>query len=177
MFPIHFNPCYSIKLQIFLLLPPINISKKRLGCSERIKKTTEHLRFSSKSSSLKERYVFLQGAKVELGFHHCHHISPFVTTSTYLYIHHIHTPTIFHHTSTTYIGPHTCTSWFDCMTRFSGSVVWLYNICLQVCMSCLPIYELHISLLVIGWEREGTMLLCLMPKIPHILSEEKRHTS
>jgi hypothetical protein len=97
--------------------------------------------------------VFLQGAKVELGFHHCHHISPFVTTSTYLYIHHIHTPTIFHHTSTTYIGPHTCTSWFDHMTHFSGSMVWLYNICLQVCMNCLPTYELHISLLVIGWER------------------------
>jgi hypothetical protein len=122
MFPIHFNPCYSIKLQIFLLLPPINISKKRLGCSERKKKKrkrtnvlikkllSEHPRFSSKSSSSKERYVFLQGAKVELGFHHCHHISPFVTTSTYLCIHHIHTPTIFHHTSTTYIGPHTCTS-------------------------------------------------------------------
>jgi hypothetical protein len=109
MFPIHFNPCYSIKLQIFLLLPPINISKKRLGCSEK-KLLFEHPRFSSKSSSSKERYVFLQGEKVELGFHHCHHISPFVTTSTYLYIHHIHTPTIFHHTSTTYIGPHTCTS-------------------------------------------------------------------
>jgi hypothetical protein len=121
MFSIHFNPGYSIKLQIFILLPPINISKKRLGCSERKKKKnkrkranvpikkllSEHPRFSSKSSSSKERYVFLQGAKVELGFHHCHHISPCVTTSTYLYIHHIHTPTIFHHTSTTYIGPHT----------------------------------------------------------------------
>jgi hypothetical protein len=38
MFPIHFNPCYSIKLQIFLLLPLINISKKWLGCFERKKK-------------------------------------------------------------------------------------------------------------------------------------------
>jgi hypothetical protein len=25
--------------------------------------------------------------------------------------------------------PHTCTSWFDCMTHFSRSIVWLYNIC------------------------------------------------
>jgi hypothetical protein len=28
-----------------------------------------------------------------------------------------------------YIGSHTCTSWFDCMPRFSGSMVWLCNIC------------------------------------------------
>jgi hypothetical protein len=33
MLSICFIPCYIIKLQISLLIPPINISKKRLGCS------------------------------------------------------------------------------------------------------------------------------------------------
>jgi hypothetical protein len=33
--------------------------------------------------------------------------------------------------------------------------------------------QLHISLIVIGREREGMMLLCLMQKIPQILREEK----
>jgi len=33
-------------------------------------------------------------------------------------------------------------------------------------MSYLLTYELHISLIVTGLEREGTMLLCFIPKIP-----------
>jgi hypothetical protein len=37
--------------------------------------------------------------------------------------------------------------WLYDWTHFSGSMVWLYNICLQVCMRYLPTYELHISLL------------------------------
>jgi hypothetical protein len=119
--------------------------------------------------------MFLQGKKSRIRLSPLPSYIPF-HNHFYLFIHPPYSyPTIFHHTSTTYIGPHTCTSWFDCMTHFSGSVVWLYNICLQVCMSCLPTYELYISLLVIGWEREGTMLLCLMPKIPHILREERMH--
>jgi hypothetical protein len=66
--------------------------------------------------------------------------------------------------------------WLYGWTHSSGSIVWLCNKCLQVCISCLPTYELNISLLVVGWEREGTMLLCLIPKIPYILREERRHT-
>jgi hypothetical protein len=40
------------------------------------------------------------------------------------------------------------------MTWFFRSIIWLYNICPQVCMSCLPTYELHISHLDLRWERE-----------------------
>jgi hypothetical protein len=108
MLSICFIPCYLIKLQISLLLSPINISKKRLGCSEKkrekenkrkrthvpMKKMIERPKFFPKSSNLKERYVFLQGAKVELGYHYCHHISPFHNDF-------LHTSTIFAPTITT----------------------------------------------------------------------------
>jgi hypothetical protein len=60
--------------------------------------------------------------------------------------------------------PYTCISWFDYITCFSRSMVWLCNKCLQVCFSCLSTYELHISLLDVGWEREGIMLLFLNTK-------------
>jgi hypothetical protein len=51
-----------------------------------------------------------------------------------------------------YIGPHTCTSWFDCMPYFSGSMVWLCNICWS------SMYRLSLHLwtpykpIDIGWE-------------------------
>jgi hypothetical protein len=46
------------------------------------------------------------------------------------------------------------------MTRFSRSMVSLYDICcLSMYMLFLSTYELHISLLVVGWEREGTMII------------------
>jgi hypothetical protein len=55
---------------------------------------------------------------VELGFHHFHHV--------YL---------------------HTCTSWFDCMTRSSLDLRFDFTIyALQVYIHCLHTYELHISL-------------------------------
>jgi hypothetical protein len=116
---------------------------------------------------------FFKGAKVELGIHHPFTPS-FLHTSTIITIYHYHPIS----TQPIYLGPHTCTSWFDCMAGLIPLDPWFdYAIyVLQVCMSCLPTYELHISLLVVGWEREGTMLLCLMPKIPHILREERRHT-
>jgi hypothetical protein len=65
-------------------------------------------------------------------------------------------------------------------------IVWLISLdplfdftiyALQVCMHYLPTYKLHISLLVIGWEREGIMLFCLSPKILHILREERRQST
>jgi hypothetical protein len=63
------------------------------------------------------------------------------------------------------------------MTYFSGSIVWLCNKCLQVCFSCFPTYELHISLLDVGWEREGIMLLCLNTKnITYLERREKAYT-
>jgi hypothetical protein len=61
------------------------------------------------------------------------------------------------------------------MTCFSGSIVWLCNKYLQVCIHCLPTYELHISLLEVGWEREGSVTMPKIPKIPHVLRGEKRH--
>jgi hypothetical protein len=67
--------------------------------------------------------------------------------------------------------------WLYGRTCPSRSMVWLCNKCLQVRIPCLPTYELHISLVEVGWERECIMLLCLMPKIPHILKRrEKAYT-
>jgi hypothetical protein len=69
---------------------------------------------------------------------------PYITTSIpYTTYHLYHLP----------YSLYTCISWFGCMTRFSRSMVWLCNKCLQVCIRCLPTYELHISLLEVGWER------------------------
>ena len=52
--------------------------------------------------------------------------------------------------ATTYIHliyPHTCTSWFDCMTQLSLDSRFDFTIyALQVCSSFLPTYKLHISL-------------------------------
>jgi hypothetical protein len=51
--------------------------------------------------------------------------------------------------ATTYIHliyPHTCTSWFDCMTQLSLVQRFDFIIyTLQVCSSFLPTYELHIK--------------------------------
>jgi len=70
-----------------------------------------------------KREMFLR-RKVELGFHYIH--------ST-IYIH--------------FIYPYTCTSWFDCMTRFSLDPLFDFTTyALQVCMRCLHTYELYISL-------------------------------
>ena len=70
-----------------------------------------------------KRDMFLR-SKVELGFHCIH--------ST-IYIH--------------FIYPYTCTSWFDCMTRFSLDPLFDFTTyALQVCMRCLHTYELYISL-------------------------------
>jgi hypothetical protein len=45
------------------------------------------------------------------------------------------------------IYPHTCTSWFDCITHFSLAPLFDFTIhALQVCSSFLPTHELHISL-------------------------------
>jgi len=64
----------------------------------------------------------LKRAQVELDFHHCYH-------------HHHHTPFI----------RHTCTSWFDLLTCFSESMVWLCNKCLVSMYTLSPTYELQIS--------------------------------
>jgi hypothetical protein len=122
-------------------------------------------KFLASSSKFKRGINFLQGAKVELDVHHYSFtlfIASFPSTIT----------------QPIYLGSHTCTSWFDCMARLVplDPCVWLCNKCLQVWIPCLPTYELHISQLEVGWEREGIMLLCLMPQIPHILREERRHT-
>ena len=66
----------------------------------------------------KERYVFKEQSRIRLA-------------TTYIYL----------------IYPHTCTSWFDCMTHFSLSPLFDFTIhALQVCSSFLPTYELHINL-------------------------------
>jgi hypothetical protein len=54
------------------------------------------------------------------------------------------------------------------MTRFFGSIVLI----MQYMFRCLPTYELHISLLEEGWEREGIMLLCYQKY--HIFWEERK---
>ena len=65
---------------------------------------------SQKPSKCKKGLYPLKRAKVELDLHH--------------YFHHYH-----HHHHTPFIR-HTCTSWFDLLTCFSGSMVWLFNKCL-----------------------------------------------
>ena len=82
------------------------------------------------SSTIYKREVCLQGAKVELGFHHHYHCP-----------HLPHSPP---YSAIPYIN-HTCTSWFDCMTCFFGSIVWLYNICFASMYTLSSTYELHIS--------------------------------
>jgi hypothetical protein len=54
------------------------------------------------------------------------------------------------------------------MTRSFGSIVLI----MQYMFRCLPTYELHISLLEVGWERGGIMLLCYQKY--HIFWEERR---
>jgi hypothetical protein len=119
--------------------------------------------------SSKKRYVFLQRSKSRIRY------SPSLTPSF------LHTSTVITilplspYTHSTHILKTThmhILIWLYGWTHSSRSMVWLCNKCLQVCISFLPTYELHISLLVVGWEREGTMLLCLIPKIPHILREK-----
>jgi hypothetical protein len=71
---------------------------------------------------------------------------------------------------------YTCISWFDRMTRFSRSMVWLCNKCLQVCIRCLPTYELHISLLEVGWEREGSATIPNTINTTYLERREKTYT-
>ena len=46
--------------------------------------------------------------------------------------------------SSPYIIRHTCTSWFDLLICFFGSMVWLYNTCLVSMYILSPTYELQI---------------------------------
>ena len=62
-----------------------------------------------------------EGMYLEWDFHHCYH-------------HHHHTPFI----------RHTCTSWFDLLICFFGSMVWLYNKCVVSMYILSPTYELQI---------------------------------
>jgi hypothetical protein len=115
----------------------------------------------------KERYEkFLKGAIVELGFHH-YHFLPLHNHFHFTY----HSPFIHY---IPYI-PYTCTFWFDCMTCSSGSMVWLCNKCLQVCVRCLPTYELHISLLDVGWERRHNVTVPNAKNITHLERRDKAY--
>ena len=86
------------------------------------KENIEHLILLKKFHKSKEGMYPLKRAKLELDFHHCYH-------------HHHHTPFICH----------TCTSWFDLLTCFSRSMVWLCNKCLVSMYTLSPTYELQIS--------------------------------
>jgi hypothetical protein len=64
------------------------------------------------------------------------------------------------------------------MPYFSRSFVWLYNICFaRMYVMFLLTYELHISLLVVGWGERRHNVFCHIPKILHILREERRHNT
>ena len=86
------------------------------------KENIEHLIPLKKFQKCKKGMYLLKRAKVELDFHHCFH-------------HHHHTPFI----------RHTCTSWFDLLTCFSRSMVWLCTKCLVSMYTLSPTYELQIS--------------------------------
>jgi len=89
---------------------------------ERKEKKIQSISFSSKFQKSKKGMYPLKRAQVELDFHHCYH-------------HHQYTPFIRH----TYI------SWFDLLTCFFGSMVWLYNKCLVSMYTLSPTYEIQIS--------------------------------
>ena len=72
-----------------------------------------------KASKCKKGMYPLKRAKLELDFHHCYH-------------HHHHTP----------FTRHTCTSWFDLLTYFYVSMVWLCNKCLVSMYYLSPTLEL-----------------------------------
>jgi hypothetical protein len=95
----------------------------------------------------------------ELSIHHHH---PFTPYNHFYSIYHLPFTTIY------YIPQDTCISWFDFMTRSFGSIVLI----MQYMFHYLPTYELHISLLEVGWEREGIMLLCYQKY--HIFWEERK---
>jgi hypothetical protein len=106
--------------------------------------------------SSKKRYVFLQRRKSRIRY--LPSLYPFIPT--YIYHHH-HLP-LSPYTHSTHILRTThmhILIWLYGRTHSSGSMVWLCNKCLQVCISCLPTYKLHISLLVIGWERRHNVTL------------------
>jgi len=95
------------------------------------KKEEEHLILHKKFQKSKKGMYPLKRAKVELDIHH-------------YYDHHHHTSFI----------RHTCTSWFDLLTCFFGSMVWLCNKCLVSMYILPPTYELQISNLIrVGWEK------------------------
>jgi len=96
------------------------------------KKKIQGISFSSKFQKIKKSMYPLRRAQVELDFNHCYH-------------HHHHTPFI----------RHTCTSWFDLLACFFGSMVWLYNKCLISMYILSPTYEAPDikSLIRVGWER------------------------
>ena len=94
------------------------------------KENVEHLILLKSFKEQKKVCIPSKEQKVKLDFHHCYH-------------HHHHTPFICH----------TCTSWFDLLTCFSRSMVWLCNKCL-VCISCLPpMSSRYQSLIRVGSER------------------------
>jgi len=116
---------------------PFHYPKKRFGCSPKENKKERKIEQPKLSPKLPIK-VGMFSRSTGFHYHHHHTSIPHLFAIHYIPLHYI---------------PHTCTSWFDCMTWFFGSIVWIYNICSQVCMSCLPTYELHISHLVIRWER------------------------
>jgi hypothetical protein len=96
------------------------VSKIKEKKKEKKRRVQEQPKFSQKFP-ISKREVCFQGARVKLCFPFklppCFHQFHYVFIPLPPYIHSI------------YIGPHTCTSWFDYMPRFSGSMVWLCNIC------------------------------------------------
>ena len=87
--------------------PIVELGVQDTHLREKKKKKIKSISIPSKVSKSKKGMYPLKRAQVELDFHHCFH----------------------HHHHTTFIR-HTCTSWFDLLTCFSGSMVWLCNKCL-----------------------------------------------
>jgi hypothetical protein len=154
--------CYSIKLQTSSYATSCIMFQKRLGYSIKKKKedkcpTQNKERFSSPSSSqnLQVSKGGIWNFSKEISIHHRHSFTPYNHFYSILYL------SIYHHLP---YSLYTCISWFDFMTRFFGSIVLI----MQYMFCCLPTYELHISLLEVGWERKGIHHNCLGedPEIP-----------
>jgi hypothetical protein len=125
--------------------------------------------------SSKKRYVILQRSKSRIRYSPLSSLYPFIPT--YIYHHH-HLP-LSPYTHSTHILRTThmhILIWLYGWTHSSGSMVWLCNKCLQVCISCLPTYEHHISLLVIGWERRHNVTLPYTKNTTYLERREKAYT-
>jgi hypothetical protein len=141
----------------------------------------QHREILSSPSSFKkffkdqERCVFLQRSKSKIRYSPLSSLYLFIST----YIYHLHHLPLSPYIHSNHIRRTThmhILVWLYGWTHSFGSMVWLCNRCLQVCISCLPTYELHISLLEVGWERRHNVTMPYAKNTTYFERREKAYT-